>query len=105
MTRFLASKTLAPSEKQSVMNCGIVPDGLLFQFGRNGVSLTLSRFSFVQCSTSSSQLFAGALIPADSSIGSLAIRMNRLVKYGSPRTFDPSLFRRLSRFAGVIFFL
>ncbi|PYM51031.1 MAG: hypothetical protein DME10_01810 [Candidatus Rokuibacteriota bacterium] len=34
MTRFLASKTWAPSEKQSLMNCGIVPEGLLFQFGR-----------------------------------------------------------------------
>ena len=71
MTRFLASKTLAPSEKQSVMNCGITPDGLLFQFGRNGVSLTLSRLSLVQCSTSSSQLLAGALMPACCSIGSL----------------------------------
>jgi hypothetical protein len=34
MTWFLASKTWAPSEKQSDMNCGIVPEGLTFQFGR-----------------------------------------------------------------------
>ena len=87
------------------MNCGMVPDGLLFQFGRYGVSLTLSRFSLVQCSTSSSQLLAGALMPACWSIGSLYIRMNRLVKYGRPRSFVPSLLFRLSRFAGVIFFL
>ena len=53
------------------MNWGIVPDGLLFQLGRNGVSLILSRLSFVQCSTSSSQLLAGALMPACCSIGSL----------------------------------
>jgi hypothetical protein len=71
MTRFFASKTFAPSEKQSVMNWGMVPDGLLFQLGRNGVSLILSRLSLVQCSTSSSQLFAGALMPACCSIGSL----------------------------------
>ena len=62
------------------MNCGIVPDGLLFQFGKKGVSLTLSRLSFTQCSTSSSQLRAGALMPACWSIGSLYMTMNRLVK-------------------------
>ena len=80
MSWFFASKTWAPSEKQSVMNCGMVPDGLLFQFGRNGVSLTLSFLSFMQCSTSSSQLFAGAAMPASLSIGSLYISTNRLVK-------------------------
>ena len=71
MTWFFASKTFAPSEKQSLMNWGIVPDGLLFQFGRYGVSLTLSRLSFMEWSISSSQVFAGALMPACCSMGSL----------------------------------
>jgi hypothetical protein len=53
------------------MNWGIVPDGLLVQFGRYGVSLALSRLSFMQWSMSSSQVFAGALMPACCSMGSL----------------------------------
>src|SRR5262249_57482338 len=85
------------------MSCGIVPDGLAFQLGRNGVSLTLSFLSLRHWSISSSQLLAGALIPAWASIGSLYMRTNRLVKYGSPRSFEPSLLLRLSRLAGGIF--
>src|SRR5207245_11507666 len=84
------------------MSCGMVPDGLAFQLGRNGVSLTLSFLSLRHWSISSSQLLAGALIPAWASIGSLYMRTNRLVKYGSPRSFEPSLLLRLSRLAGLI---
>src|SRR5437667_4197 len=94
MTRFFASKTFAPSEKESLRNCGMVPEPLLFQFGRYGVSLTLSRLSLVQCSTSSSHVLAGTLMPACCSIGSLYMRIKRLVKYGRPTTFEPS--RRLA---------
>src|SRR5262249_61850133 len=85
------------------MSCGMVPDGLAFQLGRNGVSLTLSFLSLRHWSISSSQLLAGALIPAWASIGSLYMRTNRLVKYGSPRSFEPSLLLRLSRLAGGTF--
>src|SRR3989442_15303371 len=84
------------------MSCGMVPDGLAFQLGRNGVSLTLSFLSLRHWSISSSQLLAGALIPAWASIGSLYMRTNRLGKYGSPRSFEPSLLFRLSRVAGLI---
>src|SRR2546429_9251088 len=84
------------------MSCGMVPDGLAFQLGRNGVSLTLSFLSLRHWSISSSQLLAGALIPAWASIGSLYMRTNRLVKYGSPRGFEPSLLLRLARVAGPI---
>ena len=80
MTLFFASKTPAPSEWQSLRNCGMVPDPLLFQFGRYGVSLILSRLSLAACSISSSQLFAGPLMPACWSIGSLYMRMKMLVK-------------------------
>src|SRR5512144_1665317 len=80
MTRFLASKPLAPSEKQSLRNWGMVPEALLFQLGRYGVSLTLSRLSLVLCSTSSSHVLAGALMAACCSIGSLYLSPNGFVK-------------------------
>src|SRR5438309_11308170 len=93
MTLFFASKTLAPSEWQSLRNCGMVPEPLLFQFGRYGVSLILSRLSFAECSISSSQVLAGALLPACWSIGSLHMRMKLLVQYGRPTTFEASRLR------------
>jgi hypothetical protein len=80
MTLFFASNTVAPSEKQSLRNCGMVPEPLLFQLGRYGVSLILSRLSLALCSMSSPQLFAGAVMPACCSIGSLYMRMKMLVK-------------------------
>ena len=58
----------------------MVPEALLFQLGRYGVSLTLSRLSFALCSISSSHVLAGALMPACCSIGSLYMRMNTLLK-------------------------
>src|SRR5215470_5991824 len=87
------------------MNWGMVPDWVGFQFGRYGVSLSLSFLSLRHWSTSSSQLFAGSLKPACFSMGSLYMRMNVLVKYGRPMTAFPSLLRRPSRLAGLIFFL
>src|SRR2546422_7886752 len=77
------------------MSCGMVPDGLAFQFGRNGVSLTLSFLSLRHWSISSSQLLAGALIPAWASIGSLYMRTNRLVKYGRSEEHTSELQSRL----------
>src|SRR5439155_10156417 len=68
------------------MSCGMVPDGLAFQLGRNGVSLTLSFLSLRHWSISSSQLLAGPLIPACASIGSLYMRTKRLVKYGDRKS-------------------
>src|SRR3989442_13182407 len=84
------------------MSCGMVPDGLAFQLGRNGVSLTLSFLSLRHWSISSSQLLAGALIPAWASIGSLYMRTNRLVEDGSARSFGPALLFRLSGVARLV---
>ena len=82
----------------------MVPEPLLFQFGRYGVSLILSRLSFAECSTSSSHVLAGALMPACWSIGSLYMRMKMLVKYGRATTLEPSRLFAASRLPGAIFF-
>src|SRR5262245_65577255 len=79
----LLSKIWAPSAKQSDMNWGMVPDWVGFQFGRYGVSESLSFLSLRHWSTSSSQLLAGSLKPACFGMGWVLFRMNVIVQYGS----------------------
>src|SRR4030095_6951264 len=72
------------------MNCGMVPDCVGFQFGRYGVSLSLSFLILRQWSTSSSQLLGGSFEPACVSMGSVVLVVDEL----SPalgRRFEASL--------------
>src|SRR5437879_6680439 len=80
LARNCSSSAVPPTDaSRRDRNCGMVPEPLLFQFGKYGVSLILSRLSLAECSISSSQFFAGALTAACGVVGAWAIRAETTV--------------------------